>query len=59
MPSHIQSVALPVLRHRIITNFNAEADGVRTDDVIGSLIDMVPVDASDASDDKRLDSVMN
>ena len=59
MPSHIQSVALPVLRHRIITNFNAEADGVRTDDVINSLIEMVPVDAPDASDDKRLDSVMN
>ena len=58
-PSHIQSVALPVLRHRIITNFNAEADGVRTDDVINSLIETVPVDAPDASDDKRLDSVMN
>ena len=29
------------------------------DDVINSLIEMVPVDAPDASDDKRLDSVMN
>src|SRR5690606_16093727 len=33
----IQAVAAPVLRHRLITNFNAEADGVRADDVIRHL----------------------
>lgn len=31
-------VARPVLRHRLITNFNAEADGVKTIDIIDKLI---------------------
>jgi MoxR-like ATPase len=30
----IRSVAGPVLRHRIITNFNAEAEGVKPDDIV-------------------------
>jgi MoxR-like ATPase len=46
----IQSVAYPVLRHRIITNFNAEAEGVRADDIIRRLIETISVDESDASD---------
>ena len=59
MPSHIQAVALPVLRHRIITNFNAEADGVHTDDIINSLLDSTSLDGPNASDAKHLDSVVN
>jgi MoxR-like ATPase len=35
----IQAVAYPVLRHRLVTNFHAEADGVTTDDIIGRLLD--------------------
>jgi MoxR-like ATPase len=34
----IKKVALPVLRHRLITNFNAEADGIKTPDIIEKLI---------------------
>ncbi|MBN2028728.1 AAA family ATPase [bacterium] len=34
----IRSVARSVLRHRIVTNFNAEADGVSTIDIIERLI---------------------
>ena len=37
----IQSVALPALRHRLITNFNAEADNVTTDDIITQLVETV------------------
>jgi MoxR-like ATPase len=59
MPSHIQSITLPVLRHRIITNFNAEADGVNTDDIITALLESTPVDSSDPPEQKRLDSVVN
>ncbi|MEM7229648.1 MAG: MoxR family ATPase [Planctomycetota bacterium] len=59
MPEHVQSVALPVMRHRIITNFNAEADGVTTDDVVNALLEQTPVDASDASTSKRMDAVMH
>ena len=35
----IEAVAYPVLRHRIITNFNAEAEGIRPDDVVRRMID--------------------
>ena len=35
----IQAVAAPVLRHRIIANFNAEADGVTTDAIIEHLLE--------------------
>ncbi len=38
----IRQVALPVLRHRIVTNFNAEAEGVRSDTIVKKLIEFVP-----------------
>jgi MoxR-like ATPase len=34
----VRKVAKPVLRHRLITNFNAEADGVKTTDIIDKLL---------------------
>ncbi|HPP40202.1 MAG TPA: AAA family ATPase, partial [Candidatus Kapabacteria bacterium] len=34
----IRAVALPVLRHRIVTSFNAEADNVSAADIIEQLI---------------------
>jgi MoxR-like ATPase len=37
----VRAVALPVLRHRLVTNFHAEADGVTTDDLVGRLLDAV------------------
>jgi len=43
----VQAVAAPVLRHRIVTNFNAEADGISTDDLIRRLIEVVPKDPSE------------
>lgn len=43
----IRAMALPVLRHRIITNFNAEADGIKSDDIIRRLIDFIPRDPLD------------
>ena len=38
----IRAVAHPVLRHRVITNFNAESSGVTPDHVIDRLIEEVP-----------------
>ena len=35
----IRRVALPVLRHRIVTNFAAEAEGVTSDDIIRRLLE--------------------
>ncbi len=36
----IQSVALPVLRHRLVTNFEAEADGQTAEDILRQLLDV-------------------
>ena len=36
--SDVQAVAHPVLRHRLITNFSAQADGVTPDDLVDKLI---------------------
>ncbi|MFG0329383.1 MAG: AAA family ATPase [Phycisphaerales bacterium] len=58
MPEHIQAVAAPVLRHRLITNFNAEADGVTTDDVVYELLQHTPVDGANAGDSQRMAAVM-
>ena len=42
MPDYedIRAVALPVLRHRIVTNFEAEADGQTPEDVLKRLLDL-------------------
>jgi MoxR-like ATPase len=38
----VRRVALPSLRHRIIPSFEAEADGVTHDAIVGKLLDEVP-----------------
>src|ERR1041385_1701921 len=38
----IRQVAYPVLRHRIVTNFNAEAEGMKSDTIVRRLIDHIP-----------------
>ncbi len=43
-PEHVRAVAHPVLRHRILTNFNAEADQITPDAVIDGLLQHVPVE---------------
>ena len=43
----VRQVARPVLRHRIVTNFNAEADGVTTIDIVDRLLKEIPEVASD------------
>ncbi len=40
----LRAVAGPALRHRLIRSFEAEADGVTTDDIIDSLLDTIPLD---------------
>lgn len=39
----IKLSAFPVLRHRIIVNFRAEAEGITSDDVTRELLDAIPV----------------
>ena len=38
----VKAVALPVLRHRVITNFSAESSGITSDDVIERLLKEIP-----------------
>ena len=38
----VQRVLAPALRHRLIPNFEADADGVTTDQILAKLIDEVP-----------------
>ena len=38
----VRRVAHPVLRHRIVTNFRAEAEGVSTEQIIDALLESVP-----------------
>ena len=43
----IRAVAIPVLRHRIITNFNAEAEGIKPEDIVRRLADIIPRDPNE------------
>jgi MoxR-like ATPase len=43
----IRAVAAPVLRHRILTNFNAEAEGIKPDHLIRRLADLIPRDPNE------------
>ncbi|MFN9794750.1 MAG: AAA family ATPase [Gemmatimonas sp.] len=45
-PADIQRVAMPVLRHRLLPNFAAEADGVAAESLIDALLAHVPVPSS-------------
>lgn len=38
----VKAVAPPVLRHRILLNFNAEAEGITSDDVVQKLLTDLP-----------------
>ncbi|MGQ0551744.1 MAG: AAA family ATPase [Planctomycetota bacterium] len=53
----LQRVARPVLRHRILTNYSAQAEGVRSDDIIDRLLEAVPVHPTKALHDGGLPRV--
>ncbi|MBB6002729.1 MoxR family ATPase [Arcicella rosea] len=38
LPEDIETLAFPILRHRIALNFRADAEGITTDDVIAELL---------------------
>jgi len=53
----IRQVAYPVLRHRLITNFNAEAEGIKPDDIVRQLVEAVPTGESEALSGGRVPQV--
>jgi MoxR-like ATPase len=42
----IRAMAHPVLRHRVLTNFHAQSEGVTTDTLIDRLLESVAVPRS-------------
>jgi len=55
----IQAVAYPVLRHRLVTSFSAEAEGITTDTVVSRLLEEVRPNESEALADGKLPKVLN
>ncbi len=53
----IQSLAHPVLRHRIVPNFSAESDGITADAVIDRLIKDTPSKEGELTSDPRLKKI--
>ena len=42
-PNDIKEIAFDVLRHRIILNYEAQAEGLKTEDVIGEILRKIPI----------------
>ncbi len=42
----IRSLAHPVLRHRVLTNFHAQSEGIATDTIVDRLLEVVPLPRS-------------
>jgi MoxR-like ATPase len=45
----VRAIALPVLRHRVLVNFQGQAEGVTADRVVKAVVDHVPAGASAAA----------
>src|SRR3954447_22836721 len=45
----IKAVANPVLRHRIVTTFNADAEGITPDQIVNRLLETVPLPQQEAA----------
>ena len=55
--SDVRAVAAPVLRHRIVTNFHAEADKQTADGIIAQLIDLASRSSQSPSLAERVSGV--
>ena len=53
------AVAKPVLRHRIVTNFNADAEGVTTDRIVDRLVEAFPPKDGAVAADEDAREVVN
>ena len=53
----IQALAAPVLRHRIVTNFTAESEGISPDRVVERLVEETPSKEGELTSDPRLQKI--
>ena len=49
----VQKITVPVLRHRLATNFQAQAEGMTTDKVVERLLDEIPEPEIDKFVDRK------
>ena len=54
----IRAVAHPVLRHRLMTSFTAEAEGITPDSVVDRLLEEIKPNESQALSDGKLPGVI-
>jgi MoxR-like ATPase len=54
----VQKVAYPVLRHRVIMNYAAEAEGFTSDKLVAELLASTPAGESETLRDERLPNVL-
>ena len=45
LPDDIKNVAVDVLNHRIILNYEAEADGITTTQIINSILEKIEINS--------------
>jgi MoxR-like ATPase len=55
----IRALAHPVLRHRIVTNFSAEAEGFTTDRIVDELLSSLDPTHTHLDDDERINKVLS
>ena len=53
----LQSLAKPVLRHRLVINFAAESEGVTADKVVGRLLESTPDKEDELTRDARFQKI--
>jgi len=49
----VRAVAVPGVRHLIITNFNAEAEGIKSDDIVRRLSNLIPRDPNEKAHEEK------
>ena len=55
----VRALAKPVLRHRLVTNFSAEAEGYTPDRIIDDLLDAVVPHGTHLDDDERTSKLLS
>ncbi len=53
----IQTLAKPVLRHRVVVNFAAESEGVNQDDIVERLLAITPTKEDELTSDARFQQI--
>ena len=43
LPEDVKAMAIPVLRHRLVLSYEADAEGVTTDDLIARILSLLPL----------------